>query len=77
MGWYNYGCYFGAVYLVDTILTGLQVSSLLDLTPDMNGAKCVMTCKARSYTFAMTVAGICFCNNKPPPYDLKVNLDAL
>jgi hypothetical protein len=77
MGWYNYGCYFGAVYLLDTILTGFQISSILDLTPDMNGVKCVTTCKARSYTFSMTIAGICFCNNKPPPYDLKVNLETL
>jgi hypothetical protein len=64
--WYNYGCYFGAVYLLDTILTGIQVSSLLDLPLNMNGAKCVATCKSRSYSFATTISGICFCNNKPP-----------
>jgi hypothetical protein len=64
--WYNYGCYFGAVYLLDTILNGAQVSSLLDLPLDMSGAKCVARCKSRSYLFAITISGTCFCNNKPP-----------
>jgi hypothetical protein len=75
--WYNYGCYYGAVYLLDTILTGFEVSSLLDLTVDMSGSKCVAMCKVRSYTYALTISGICFCNNKPPTNDLYVNLGLL
>jgi hypothetical protein len=26
----------------------------------------LMTCKSRSYPFAIVISGICFCNNKPP-----------
>jgi hypothetical protein len=72
LGWSNYGCYFGAVYLLDTILTGLQVSSLLDLNPDMSGAKCIATCRDSSYAYALMISGICFCNDKPPTRDMGV-----
>lgn len=65
-GFYNWGCHFGAVYLLDTILTGLQLSSVLDLVPDMDGTKCVNLCKAQSYRYAMMTDGVCLCNNKPP-----------
>jgi hypothetical protein len=71
-GWSNYGCYFGAVYLLDTILTGLQASSLLDLDPDMSGSKCIATCRASSYAYALVIGGVCFCNDKPPTRDLGV-----
>jgi hypothetical protein len=66
LSYYNYECYFGVVYLLDIILTGVQVSSLLDLPLDTSGAKCIATCKSRSYPFAIVTSGMCFCNNKPP-----------
>lgn len=69
LDWKHWGCHYGAVYLLDTILTGAQGSSLLDLSPDMSGIICVTTCKAKSYKYAMTIAGICFCNSKPPKID--------
>ncbi|KAF1911941.1 hypothetical protein BDU57DRAFT_551542, partial [Ampelomyces quisqualis] len=71
-GFFNWGCYFGAVYLLDTILTGLQISSLLDLVPDMDGSKCVNLCKAQSHNYAITIGGVCFCNKKPPTQDLRI-----
>jgi hypothetical protein len=78
-GWYNYGCYFGGLYLLDTILTGMQVSSLLDGAPDMSGDKCIAICRAANngYSYAMTLSGICFCNNKPPTNDLRVTSQLL
>lgn len=69
LGWKQWGCYYGAAYLLDTILTGLQIFSLLDCNPDMNGLVCVTACKAKSYKYAMTTAGVCFCNSKPPKPD--------
>jgi hypothetical protein len=73
-GWYNWGCYYGAAYLLDTILTGLQVSSLLNLDPvsGMSGELCVSSCRNQGETYAMTIGGICFCNDKRPTQDLKV-----
>ncbi|KAH7381378.1 hypothetical protein DE146DRAFT_740523 [Phaeosphaeria sp. MPI-PUGE-AT-0046c] len=69
LGWKHWGCHYGAVYILDTILTGAQMSSLLDLTPDMSGIICVTTCKGKSYKYAMTIAGVCFCNSKAPKND--------
>jgi hypothetical protein len=70
--WYNWGCYWGAAYLLDSILTGTQVSSLLDLTPDMSGTKCITICRNKGYRYSMTILGICLCNNKPPTRNLQV-----
>jgi len=72
-GTYNWGCYLGGAYLLDTLLTGFQISSLTDVTPDMDGAKCVATCLNQKYTCALIVGGLCFCNTDPPPYDLSVD----
>jgi hypothetical protein len=67
---YTLGWYVGGTYLLDILLTGLQISSLTNPTPDMNGATCIETCLAQSYTYALTVGGFCFCNDEQPPNDL-------
>lgn len=61
-GWNEWSCYWAGVYLLDTILTGLQFTSLLDiLGPHMSGNICISKCVAANsdYKYAITLAGIC------------------
>jgi hypothetical protein len=73
-GWQYYGCYYGALYLLDTLLNGIQVSALIDVVPSMSGDKCVSLCLGANLNptldFALTLGGTCFCNTKPPTEDL-------
>ncbi|RMZ68418.1 wsc domain-containing [Pyrenophora seminiperda CCB06] len=75
-GWQYYGCYYGALYLLDAIMNGIQVSALLDATPRMSGDRCITLCLAASLSsgvsldYALTLGGTCFCNSKPPTENL-------
>ncbi|KAL7775774.1 hypothetical protein CFE70_009618 [Pyrenophora teres f. teres 0-1] len=72
--WQYYGCYYGAVYLLDAIMNGIQISALLDPMPSMSGDRCISLCLAASTNltldFALTLGGTCFCNQKPPTENL-------
>ncbi|CAO2658382.1 Nn.00g061050.m01.CDS01 [Neocucurbitaria sp. VM-36] len=73
--WRYWGCYYGALYLLDTILNGIQVSALLDAVVDMSGSRCVTLCLGASvlpnptFNFALTLGGMCFCSTKAPTED--------
>ncbi|KAF1832500.1 hypothetical protein BDW02DRAFT_423912 [Decorospora gaudefroyi] len=72
LDWIYYGCYYGALYLLDTILGGIQVSALLDATsPSISGERCVELCLAADtnpiLNFALTLGATCFCNVEAPP----------
>lgn len=73
--WTYWGCYYGALYLLDTILNGFQVSALLDAVVDMSGSRCVTLCLGASvlphptFNFALTLGGTCFCSTKAPTED--------
>lgn len=73
-GWSYWGCYYGALYLLDTILTGTQTTSLIDPTPYMSADKCIAQCLGYNsnpaYKFALTLGGACFCSTKTPTDDL-------
>ncbi|KAH3914192.1 hypothetical protein HBH56_099980 [Parastagonospora nodorum] len=73
MSWYSWGCYYGAAYLLETMLTGFQASSLLDPLSSVDGDTCIARCIAadESYSYAMVVGGLCFCNDKAPSKDLQ------
>jgi len=73
-GWQYYGCYYGAIYLLDAIMNGIQISALLDVVPNMSGDRCISLCLAASTSvtldFALTLGGTCFCTPKPPTENL-------
>lgn len=74
--WTYWGCYYGALYLLDTILNGIYISAHVDAAPDMSGDRCIELCLAASVlpnptlNFALTLGGTCFCNTKPPTESL-------
>jgi hypothetical protein len=71
MNWYSWGCYYGAAYLLETMLTGFQASSLLDPLSSVDGDMCIARCAEapEPYSYAMVVGGLCFCNDKAPSKD--------
>ena len=73
MNWYSWGCYYGAAYLLETMLTGFQASSLLDPLSSVDGDMCIARCAEapEKYSYAMVVGGLCFCNDKAPSKDLQ------
>jgi hypothetical protein len=73
-GWQCYVCYYGASYLLDTILNGIQISALVDIIPNMSGDHCISLCfclkASPALDFALTLGGTCICNSQPPTEDL-------
>jgi hypothetical protein len=69
-GWHYYDCYYIALYLLDTLLNGIQVPALIDVVPNMSGNKCVSLYLGAhlksALNFALTLGGLCFCRMKPP-----------
>ena len=78
------GCYYGALYLLNTLLSGTQVSATTDTTnfPTMSGARCLTYCldatlnKKKSFPYAMTLGATCFCHANPPSKDISVSNQA-
>lgn len=62
------GCYYGGLYLLDSIVSGATIAGPTDSTT------CVKSClsSASSYTYAMTLGDSCYCNNHGPTSDLLV-----
>lgn len=76
--WYDWGCYFGGAYLLDSVITGRMYPGLHDEDYDnMYGERCINYCESNEYTYAMTLSGICYCNKKPPRQDLMITDQAL
>lgn len=71
-GWTYYGCYYGALYLLDTIFGGFQATGALDTVPSMSADRCITLClKANlNFNYAMILRGACFCTARAPTEDL-------
>jgi hypothetical protein len=73
-GWQYYECHYGASYLINRLFNGIQISTFLDVLPNMSGDHCISLCLGANASptldFALTLGGTCFCNSQPPTEDL-------